>query len=1060
MATPYLVRKISLNNSECECEHCENQATNNGAGAKTQKTTGPTTCRLSCSSWCSVCEAQLNKEFGGQEKNRKDSQNTPENVKQEFTPLAASRRNSLERKSSKPQQQQQQQEDDSKNLRDRYIRHVETLRGRLQVLRDNFPSQLPVQTPESKKSVISGSSPSTCKLIPAASTKSEPLPKEQGEVKSLKDKSKTKLTPDKRVRRPSQEVEPAVLSSGVPGAGHKRPRDGSPTEKEAVQTLVGPDPTHREEVTTKTPEPIGSSHLSGDNKKVDQLAAEKEAKEKTSEKDKEKEKSSEKVEKEKTSDKEKATEKEKVKTTEKEKATEKEKTEKEKTTDKEKAEKAEKTAEKQKAAVEKEKEKLSEKATEKEEPKVKSSSPSAAVAVKETYEKVTINDAASSEDDGPQHPLIRPSLFSHVPPYFKFADHDVKGRPFPPTVQKLMKWKMTSITPVVVRKVVLNTGFKLTRNQYRDLADALNDPASESLTDWVGTWGRHMKACMFKTMKESQKLNHFPGTFQIGRKDRLWRSLHGHMQKFGKREFGFIPRTYILPQDAKALKVAWDKQGGKSKWIVKPPASARGSGIKVVNRWSQLPKRSPLLVQKYISNPYLINGSKFDLRLYLVVTSVNPLVLYLYKNGLVRFASVKYSDDPSSLGDRYMHLTNYSINRQSLNYTPNDDVNATQGHKWTVTTLWSYLEGTVDVEEIQRSIKDVIVKTVISGESVIQERTLNNLPNRYNGYELFGIDVLLDENLKPWLLEVNISPSLHSTSPLDLAVKGPMVQSILNLAGFHIPDRIPDEHKDEVASELGLEGSELCFDPRIYSMGLSPEERDKHDRFTNMDRDEYMSTILEDLTPDDVRHLIRYEDELTQVGNFEKIFPTPETYKYHQFFEEARYYNRLFDAWETRQAEDRSKGIKRLQKLCRKQIHLDLTNSEDRRNMEILEDTPIVPEGKVPEPVVPPVKAPVPVVKVPPEPKVHRVQETVPVPVKKVTKVSANKPEEEDKEREKNKEKEKVAYTAAYSNTTSRSNNKDKEKEDCGTQKPVVTPSPSSIFECLKAPWKVITKCV
>jgi hypothetical protein len=73
--------------------------------------------------------------------------------------------------------------------------------------------------------------------------------------------------------------------------------------------------------------------------------------------------------------------------------------------------------------------------------------------------------------------------------------------------------------------------------------------------------------------------------------------------------------------------------------FVLQPASARGVGIKVINKWSQLPKKMSLVVQRYISNPYLINGSKFDLRLYVLVTSFNPLRIYLYPDGLARFAS-------------------------------------------------------------------------------------------------------------------------------------------------------------------------------------------------------------------------------------------------------------------------------------------------------------------------------------------------------------------------------------------------------------------------------------
>lgn len=66
------------------------------------------------------------------------------------------------------------------------------------------------------------------------------------------------------------------------------------------------------------------------------------------------------------------------------------------------------------------------------------------------------------------------------------------------------------------------------------------------------------------------QLNHFPGTFQIGRKDRLWRNLSKMQVRFGKQEFSFFPRTFILPQDIKLLRKAWEDSGSRQKWIIKP----------------------------------------------------------------------------------------------------------------------------------------------------------------------------------------------------------------------------------------------------------------------------------------------------------------------------------------------------------------------------------------------------------------------------------------------------------------------------------------------------------
>ncbi|KAJ8711641.1 hypothetical protein PYW08_008595 [Mythimna loreyi] len=516
---------------------------------------------------------------------------------------------------------------------------------------------------------------------------------------------------------------------------------------------------------------------------------------------------------------------------------------------------------------------------------------------------------------------LRPSLFPRVPPYLKFIGHEESpGLKIPLPIQKHLKWKLTTITPIVVKKTLTNSGFRLVKSE----CDTSECPQEETI-EWIGIWGKHMKSIMFRAIKDGQKMNHFPGTFQIGRKDRLWRNLQKLVSKYGLSEFGIMPKTYVLPHDMKLLKHDWEKYAANNeKWIIKPPASARGTGIKVVSKWTQIPKKRPVVVQRYVSKPYLINGNKFDLRLYVLVTSVHPLRIYLYKDGLARFASVKYNDELAFLNDRYMHLTNYSINRLSKNYTPNEDFAACEGHKWTLQTLLQYLksEKLVDTEALWEAMKDLVIKTIIAGEASISSLTKANVTSRYNCYELFGIDVLLDEDLKPWLLEVNISPSLHSASPLDIHVKGPLVATVLNLAQFQVPVKTNLEmlSKDKPQKLAGLP-----YDSRLYTVYLSKEERDKHIIYTNMDdRDMYLRDILSTLTPDDVRHLIQSEDELTQTGDMERIFPTYETHKYLGFLAGPRYYNRLFDAWESRYGRNREPGLELLRNLCDIGYHLEV----------------------------------------------------------------------------------------------------------------------------------------
>ncbi|RUS86303.1 hypothetical protein EGW08_005947, partial [Elysia chlorotica] len=477
-------------------------------------------------------------------------------------------------------------------------------------------------------------------------------------------------------------------------------------------------------------------------------------------------------------------------------------------------------------------------------------------------------------------PAFRFSLFNKIPPTLNFVSEGEKAEQLPWELRKLLKWKMSPITPIVVKVALARVGFRVTKRNH----------------DWLGCFGKHMKAQCFKSMREYQMLNHFPGSFQIGRKDRLWRNLSRLQLQFGKGEFNFFPQTYVLPCDLKQLKRAWDEGNAKQKWIIKPPASARGIGIRVISKWTQIPRRRPVIVQKYLHRPYLINDSKFDMRIYVYVTSYDPLRIYVYDDGLARFASCKYSSSMKSLGNKFMHLTNYSVNKKNTEYTSNTDNSMCMGHKWSLKTLWNYLKRQgINTTQIWDSIRDLIVKTIISGDSAINSMTKSNCRSRYCSHELFGFDVLLDENLKPWILEVNISPSLHSNSPLDVNIKGGLIKDMFNLAGMRIPDE-RDVSNNPPSGDFSAHRplNKYCMDKRLFTNQLSPDERAKHAYFCQKHQDELavyevlkkprlllgfdpfpvqehiqiMQSILDTLTPDDLRFLCESIDEDSRKGNF------------------------------------------------------------------------------------------------------------------------------------------------------------------------------------------------
>lgn len=403
-----------------------------------------------------------------------------------------------------------------------------------------------------------------------------------------------------------------------------------------------------------------------------------------------------------------------------------------------------------------------------------------------------------------------------------------------------------------------------------------------------------MKSPGFRAIREHQKLNHFPGSFQIGRKDCLWRNLLKMRTRCGKKEFNFFPQSFILPQDIKLLRKAWKEGANHQRWIVKPPASARGVGIQVIHKWNQLPKRRPLLVQR----------------------------VYMFEDGLVRFASCKYSSSMKSLSNKFVHLTNYSVNKKNAKYKSNLDETATacQGHKWSLKALWNYLKQKgVNSEAIWEKIKDIVIKTIIASEPYVNSLMKMYVRRPYCCHELFGFDIMLDENLKPWILEVNISPSLHSSSPLDVSIKGQMIRDLLNLAGFVLPSA------DSVAlspDSTCSRGNALKGKTRPRSECFTAEKLKKAYYLTQKVPDQdFYSSVLDFLTPDDVRILVETEDEYSRRGQFQRVFPTHISMRYLHFFEQPRYFNILVTQWELKYYLNKHKGLELLKKWCVKGYH-------------------------------------------------------------------------------------------------------------------------------------------
>ncbi|XP_054988764.1 tubulin polyglutamylase TTLL6 [Sorex araneus] len=281
-------------------------------------------------------------------------------------------------------------------------------------------------------------------------------------------------------------------------------------------------------------------------------------------------------------------------------------------------------------------------------------------------------------------------------------------------------------------------------------------------------------------MKSYQKINHFPGMNEICRKDLLARNMNRMLKMFPK-DFHFFPRTWCLPVDWGDLQ-NYSRSRKSKTYICKPDSGCQGRGIFITRTVKEIKPGEDMICQLYISKPFIIDGFKFDLRIYVLMTSCDPLRIFVYNEGLARFATTSYSHPcTDNLDDICMHLTNYSINKHSSNFIQDDH----SGSKRKLSTFNTFMEDHgYDVKQIWRDIEDVIIKTIISAHPIIKHNYHTCFPNHTLHsacFEILGFDILLDHKLKPWLLEVNHSPSFSTDSWLDKEVKDSLLYDTLVL---------------------------------------------------------------------------------------------------------------------------------------------------------------------------------------------------------------------------------------------------------------------------------------
>lgn len=237
-------------------------------------------------------------------------------------------------------------------------------------------------------------------------------------------------------------------------------------------------------------------------------------------------------------------------------------------------------------------------------------------------------------------------------------------------------------------------------------------------------------------------------------------------------------------------------------------------------------------MQAYIERPLLYCRRKLDLRHYVLMTCVNgTLKGYWYRDGYVRTTSSEYS---LSGGEGSVHLTNDAVQKQLPEYGKYE-----KGNKLSYQQLSAYIDRIypqkrgVFYDSIYPRMKELATHSLRAASAAIDPHKLTH------NFELFGLDFMIDAELKVWLIEVNSNPCLELSCPLLTAIIPRLVENTLQLtldAIFPPPMRacprgqlytreLEKENRFELVFDERVEGLQEC-PPEVLDSRLQEEEDD------------------------------------------------------------------------------------------------------------------------------------------------------------------------------------------------------------------------------------------
>jgi tetratricopeptide (TPR) repeat protein len=264
-----------------------------------------------------------------------------------------------------------------------------------------------------------------------------------------------------------------------------------------------------------------------------------------------------------------------------------------------------------------------------------------------------------------------------------------------------------------------------------------------------------------------------------------------------------FPESFVLPEDRAAL-TGFALANPGVLLIAKPKNGTGGQGITVTADLGAIAGRDDVVVQRYLSRPFLIDGRKAHLRIYGLIAAAAPLRAYVYGEGIVRFAPEPYDPSPAALANNAMHVTNTALHRGNPALVVSQDAaREDEGHVWSLSAYLKRLsaEG-CDVGLVSQKIERLVAWFVrmVASEGLFEHQA-KAAPPRAFAPKLFGLDVLVDQGGEPWLIEMQVKPAAAG-SPLVARINGELFATVFRMStGVLIPEAMPASERAKLLAD-------------------------------------------------------------------------------------------------------------------------------------------------------------------------------------------------------------------------------------------------------------------